>query len=412
MVRTIPATVFILTLAMAIAGCSSGNMSPVATNSPAAEPLELPPVQAQMPAARPNPTATATNPTFVGDAPAARADSDPAGSATTFTRFNGAISIWGEVPGRSNAAPTDASGNLRQISFTREGADFDLDIHPAGKFLIYASTRHRHTADIYMKNVDGNTVTQLTNDPANDVMPAISPDGKSFAFASDRGGSWDIYIQNVAGGQPIQITSSPAQELHPSWSPDGRTLIFSSLGHKSEGQWEMVVVDVANPAKRRFIGFGLFPKFSPDGAKIVFQKARFRGTRLFSVWTIDFVNGEGQRPTEIAAATNAAVVSPTWSPDGKRLAFATVVNPATDPTAKPTASDLWVINLDGTGRVKLTNDQYANLQPVWAADNTIYFVSNRTGYENVWSVRPTRNVQVAGQPDENAPVRSAEVPTP
>ena len=45
-----------------------------------------------------------------------------------------------------------------------------------------------------MKDHYGAAVTQLTKDPANDVMPAISPDGQWVAFASDRSGNWDIYL--------------------------------------------------------------------------------------------------------------------------------------------------------------------------------------------------------------------------
>ena len=48
-------------------------------------------------------------------------------------------------------------------------------------------------------------------------------------------------------------------------------------------------------------------------------------------------------------------------------------------------SDLWVINLDGTDLITLTNGQFANFEPVWAADGSIYFVSNRSGLDNIWA---------------------------
>ncbi|MBI1369234.1 MAG: hypothetical protein GC162_11350 [Planctomycetes bacterium] len=322
----------------------------------------------------------------------------------------GRLSLWGELPGSEKGAnPTDASDNLRQVTFSREGSDYDVNIDPTGQWLVFASTRHRATADIYLKRVDGNTTTQLTNDPGNDVMPAFSPDGKQIAFASDRAGNWDIYVQGVDGGAPVQLTNDPSQELHPSWSPDGKQIVFSSLGTQS-GQWEMVVIDVENTARRKFIGFGLFPTFSPDGKKIAFQRARFRGTRTFSVWTIDYVNGEGMHPTEIAVATNAAVISPAWSPDGKKLAFTTVVNPPSEPGAKPQFAELWMINVDGTGRTKLTNDKYANTQPVWGPSGALFFVSNRAGFDNIWSVHAGQSM-MAGAEDNKATTPQASVPT-
>jgi len=417
-----------LTLA-AMCGCS-GNMGlyvPIDTAS--TQPTDNPTAAAKAPAAR-TPTASIdepitesadfAEPTHPVSAPAAsdtgsnpRFASDPAIDEPLRKKFTNGLNLWGELPGQNDDAPRDATLNIRQVSYTREGADFDATITPDGKHLFYASTRHRKTADIYMKSVDGQTVTQFTSDPANDVMPAVSPDGSMVAFCSDRSGNWDIYVKRIEGGKTIQITQDPAHEVHPSWSPDGTELIFSALGRQS-GKWEMVVVDVDFNAKRRFIGFGLFPEFSPDGRKIVYQRARFRGTRTFSVWTMDYADGEGRHPTEIAGATNAAVINPTSSPDGRRVAFATVLNPTSDdPTARPESANLWIINVDGTGRVKLTNDTYANLQPTWSPDGTIFFVSNRSGYDNIWSVRPVEGMLTA-RSRELSPTPSGtavEVPT-
>lgn len=332
----------------------------------------------------------------------------PASASATPVQVVGGVSLWGELPGSDRSAPTDSADNLRQVSFTQEGADFDLDIDPAGKFMVFASTQHRHTSDLYVKRIDGTTVTQLTTDAANDVMPTFSPDGSAVAFCSDRSGNWDLYLQKLEGGQPIQLTSDASQELHPSFSPDGKHLVFCSLGAQS-GQWEIIVIDVEMPSKRHVLGYGLFPSFSPRGDKIAFQRARYRGTRTFGVWTVDYVNGEAARPTEIAAAVNAACINPCWSPDGKRLAFSTVVNPPEDPNSRPQMADLWSVNLDGSGRVKLTNDSHANLQPAWGKDGVIYFVSNRNGRENIWALKPPGQPAIAAQPQ---PMTVPAAPTP
>ncbi|MEM6460207.1 MAG: DPP IV N-terminal domain-containing protein, partial [Planctomycetota bacterium] len=247
-----------------------------------------------------------------------------------------------------NASPLDDQGDLRRVTFTHEGADFDVDTDPTGRWLAFASTRHRATSDIYLQRVDGTAVTQLTADPGNDVMPAVSPDGRRVAFASDRGGTWDLYLMDIDGGPAVKLTDDGAHNLHPSFSPDGRQLVYCSRGSRS-GVWELVLIDLDAPAHRRIIGHGLFPAWSPSGDTIAFQRARQRGSRWFSVWTVELIDGEPRRPTEVAASSNAAIITPEWSPDGRSLVFCTVLDPTTDSPVGSRA-DLWVSNADGTGR--------------------------------------------------------------
>jgi TolB protein len=222
-------------------------------------------------------------------------------------------------------------------------------------------------------------------------MPAFHPSGDKIAFASNRAGNWDIYVMSVGGGHPMKVTEEPEHELHPSWSPDGSRLVYCKLGARS-GRWEMWVVDTENPGVRRFLDYGLFPQWSPDVArsKILFQRARQRGSRFFSVWTIDYVNGDAVHPTEIVSAGNAAVINPSWSPDGSRVVFVTVVQPDDGQDESIMQSDVWLISLNGNGRTNLTNGRYANYQPVWGSDGRVFFVSDRTGVDNVWSVSTHR----------------------
>lgn len=300
--------------------------------------------------------------------------------------------------------PASVDG-LSQVSFAQEGEDFDPVLTPDGDKMIFASTQYRTTSDIYAKPVKGSVVTQLTSDPADDVMPAVSPDGRKVAFASNRSGTWNIYVMPITGGRPVQVTSTSAHDLHPSWSPDGKHLVFSRLGEVSH-RWEMWVTDASNPSASHFVGYGLLPEWCPvagtgaNGAdRILFQLPRERGARTFGVWTIDFKDGVTSNAMAIATSSGSALINPTWSPDGKFIAYAEVPAPAGRVEinqSRPTQSDLWMAAVDGSARVKLTDGNAVALMPFWGANNRMVFFSDRAGRGNVWTMDVNNAVLACG----------------
>lgn len=323
---------------------------------------------------------------------------------------NAALNLYGEVMARSMAGgpggqtPRGGGSNLAQVSFSMEGADFDPNCSTDGKQIVFASTQHRETADLFIKNVGSRVVTQLTNDAANDVMPKLSPDGSRIAFASNRSGNWDIYVMPTSGGKAVQLTSDNADDLHPTWSPDGSQLAFCRLGEVS-GQWELWVTEVGNSGIARFIGYGLFPEWCPvpgtgsNGAdRIAFQKSRERGDRAFGIWTVDYKSGQAGNTTEVASTPAAACINPAWSPDGKWIAFATVPNPsqwARSTQSRPASADLWLVDINGNSRVSLTAGSAVNLMPTWGPENRLFFVSDRGGVDNIWSMDTGKVIALA-----------------
>ncbi len=414
------------TLALAVAaGCSTSNSTPTASRyAPSAVGGE------RGGSSTLNVSDEQATPAFPSDGPAYETYEQPTrvGSSGSEASFNANqpafVAVpgtndtdpvgYGELPNENTALPgIDALKNLSQLTFAQEGADFDPKLSRDGKWLVFASTQHRNTPDIYIKAVGSRTVTQLTSDPASDVMPTLSPDGTRIAFASNRSGFWNVYVMSAKGGQAIQLTTSTAHELHPSWSPDGKHLAFCRLGQVS-GRWELWVMDVSRPQAAEFIGYGLFPEWCPiaqTGAnetdKILFQRGRERGDRAYSLWTVDFTPGMADGFTEIASHKGMAATNASWSPDGKWIVYSTNKPGLTPIGGKSGPSDLWVASVDGNSRAALTGGRFANALPTWGPDNRIYFVSNRGGAENVWSIGAEKALAAAGalteKPVANAP---------
>ncbi|MEM1329340.1 MAG: hypothetical protein AAGG07_02135 [Planctomycetota bacterium] len=316
--------------------------------------------------------------------------------------YDSNLNLFGDMFAQSlpteleNVGESPDTANRTQVTFTHEGSDFDPTVTRDGRTLVFSSTQHRVTGDIYTRPIDSHVVTQITQHPANDVMPAPSPDGRRVAFASDRNGNWDLFVMPIGGGNAVQITQESAHELHPSWSPDGNRLVFSRLGEVS-GRWELWVVDLNRPGIAHFIGFGLFPEWCPvsgSGAggsdKIVFQRSRERGERAFSVWTLDYADGVANNQTQVAYSNFSALINPTWSPDGQRIVYASVPNPSDwnegFNNAEPELAALHMIDAFGADLITLTSGNSVDLMPFWSTEHELFFVSNRNGSENIWSL--------------------------
>lgn len=309
------------------------------------------------------------------------------------TSADAQLTLFGEFPDRQRVPfHAQAASPMKQHSFTTEGANFDVDTSPDGKWIVFSSTRHSLQPDLYLKTVDGLAVTQLTDDPAADVQPCFSPDGQWVAFASNRAGNWDLWLVGLRGGQATQLTHSPQHELHPSFAPDGKRLAYCMFNERAK-RWELWTAALGQPGSHRMIGVGLFPEWSPKADSIVYQRARERGGRWFSIWRMDLVKGEPQFPIELAARSDMALIQPSWSPDSEWVTYGTaaVAPGEEDPesgTSTLSRGDIWIMRVDGSSPLQLTDGQGVHFGSVWGSDQRVYFTSSQNGVENLWSVQP------------------------
>jgi TolB protein len=148
---------------------------------------------------------------------------------------------------------------------------------PDGKRIVFQSRTSGvlDPPDIYVVNVDGSGLRNITNSSAWDESPVWSPDGSKIAFDSNATGPYNIYTMNPDGSGMTNLTSRNATDTSPNWSPDGATLAFTSYAPPTSSNdiWT-VNANGTNLVQRTTIGGYSPPGWSPDGRFILSGRLR------------------------------------------------------------------------------------------------------------------------------------------
>ena len=275
-----------------------------------------------------------------------------------------------------------------------------------------------------MKRMLGKTTGNLYKEWKRDVQNAYAPLHEDKEYAQEMGEQIRVPLQVVTGLR---------------WSPDGMRMAVVGMERWDEGVQRLYVCDV-DGSRFRSIGrshVGSYFSWSPDGKKIVISRKRRgeHGSFVDDLFVVDAVSGKEKRITTDLRATDPSwspareeicfvrhspgrstlwrrnlknenaecvldlgrdteVFSPSWSPDGEKIVFSLF--------DKNGHRDIAVVNRDGTGFKKLTDDSVDDRTPAWSPDGeSVAFCSYEGGTPNLFRMRPdgtkkTRMTDAAG----------------
>jgi len=289
---------------------------------------------------------------------------------------------------------------------------------------------------LFLLSVESGEKRRLTSPPSNsqgDGGPAFSPDGRTLAFSRFSGsGAGDLHLlafsrEMAPIGQPKRITFDNRHTLNTAWTADGREIIFSSnRAGGSFNLWRIGVAGSGKPVRLASVGEdGIYPSISRQGNRLAYTRS-FVDT---NIWRLELSGLQSKHSSPVPKgapfiASTRAETAAQFSPDGKRVAFASdrsgtyeiwacdsnglnVVQlttigaysgtPRWSPDSQRIAFDsnvegqyeIYVVSANGGKPSRLTTNLADDAAPSWSRDgNWIYFASTRSGRYEIWKVRP------------------------
>jgi len=233
--------------------------------------------------------------------------------------------------------------------------------------------------EIYQCDFDGKNVEQLTNSRSISLTPALSPDGKYLAYTDYSTGRPVLYIRNLLNGKTASSGKSGIS-IDPAWR-NGRELATTL---SFEGDQEIYLLKIDGSIYRRLTksrGIDLSPTFSPDGNKMAYVSERNGQPQIFIQ---ELLSDEARRVT----FNGDYNTQPSWSPAGDKIAYTTCENSG--------EFNIFTVGADGTGLRQLTAQSGQNESPSWSPDGEmVVFTSNRDGKKRLYTMSSTGKSQRA-----------------
>ena len=298
-------------------------------------------------------------------------------------------------------------GNI--MTFTAKyNDDYSPAISPDGKWVVFASNRLQN-AELYLIDLTDRSLRQLTHtDELDEYMPAFSPDGKSIAFATERtrGGMMlppvqasgsdpsraSIYLMDIDGRNQRPLVDADGADRAPVFSPNGQKIAFESKAPtqdppstpgstENNDTLEIYVIDIDGTHKTQLTHNDVddgHPTWSPNGKQIAFSSMV---DGIYQIFIIDAAGGTAKQLT----FSDASHYHPTFSSDGKRIIY--VSNAHNHYT-------LWMMNADGTNKTQLTNHIGAHFEPSLSRDGKrLVFSSDRSDHMRIYLMDLTQPVE-------------------
>jgi TolB protein len=192
--------------------------------------------------------------------------------------------------------------------------------------------------DIYMADLDGKIIKQLTKTPRYDAEGTLSPDGKKMIFTSLRNSDLDLYIMDLKSGKTKQVTNTLGYDGGAWFSPDGTKIIWRASRPKTEAEVkeykEFLALNLVAPTNmevytantdgsnvRQVTSLGQAnwaPVYMPDSKQIMFaSNHEYKRGFPFNLYTI---NEDGSNLTKVSRDKGFDAF-PMFSPDGKKIVF-------------------------------------------------------------------------------------------
>ena len=286
-------------------------------------------------------------------------------------RFPTARQFADALSGDSRALAMDSRALTNWRRWNLVGAAAAV-VFMAGMYVLVAGVPWRGTASAILNP----KFDQLTSESGVELFPSLSPDGKWMVYSGQQSGNRDIYLQSVGGQTAINLTKdSPADDDEPAFSPDGERIAFRS----SRDGGGIFVMERTGEGVRRVTNKGYKPTWSHDGKQLAFStedvgmipgNSESRG----ELWV---VKTDG---TELRQLPADDANLPSWSPHGYRIAYSYRLTTAVQ-------AGLWTISPRTGERAPLVTNGSRNWSATWSPDGQyVYYSSNRGGSMNLWRV--------------------------